>query len=436
MARKVFMSVLGTSLYNECSYYQKDKENSIKSRFVQEATIRMMCQDWKKDDQIIIFTTKQSFTENYDLEIEKRYDRIKNQEVPYTGLEKIFTDLKLQPPFRNVPIKDGNTEEEIWDIFETIYGELKEDDEIYFDITHSFRYLPMLLMILLSYSEFLKKTKVRSITYGNYEISKQNEGFAPIMDLMPLVLLKDWSLAASNFDQFGDVSLISELCQQSLKPILQLAQGSDEVAKAVNAFSKDLPGFIATIKTCRGPEINSGEKAIKLEKRIAKVEETSLVPFNPIFTRIKNQIHRFASGNNLKNGLTSVEWCISNGLIQQGLTMLQETITSLICENENLKITNKAHRAIVNSTFSILLNNTNESDWKGDCASTEENTQLTKKLLKNPLLISLSKDFSLLTDVRNDINHFGMRDNPSKAENFERNLKEIFYSVLTKTTNL
>ena len=91
-------------------------------------------------------------------------------------------------------------QKEIWDNFETIYRELQEHDEIYFDITHSFRYLPMLLMILLSYSEFLKKTKVMSVTYGNYEMSKKNDGFAPIMDLMPLVLLKigHWLQVISN----------------------------------------------------------------------------------------------------------------------------------------------------------------------------------------------------------------------------------------------
>lgn len=434
MARKVFMSVLGTTLYEKCKYYTDIKENAIESFFVQEATIRLLCQDWKDSDEIIIFTTNQAFELNYKSSITERFNQKTNSSIQYFGLEKILNELDLKIPFRNVPIKDGNSEAEIWDIFESIYNELKVDDEIYFDITHSFRYLPMLLMILLSYSEFLKKTKVISITYGNYELSKQNGGFAPIMDLMPLVLLNDWSLAASNFEQFGDVNLISELCQQSLKPILRVAKGSDEVATAVNAFSKDLPGFIATLKTCRGVEIISGEKAIKLEKRIAMVEETSLVPFNPIFSRIKSQINRFASNHNIKNGFIAVDWCLNNGLIQQGLTMLQETIISIVCESEELDIVQEKNRTIISSVFTIIEKSIPENKWEGECAK-NENIALSRKLCNNNLLRSLLRDYVNLSTARNDINHFGMRNNPSKPDRFEINLKEIYCSVLAKTAN-
>lgn len=436
MARKVFMSVLGTSSYNECSYYMTDEAKSVTSRFVQEATIKMTCLDWSKDDQIIIFTTNQSFADNYDANIEKKFDRNANKEVPYTGLQKVLADMNLPTPFKNVLIKDGNSEAEIWDIFETIYGELKEEDEIYFDITHSFRYLPMLLMILLNYSEFLKRIKIESITYGNYEVSKRQNNRAPIMDLMPLVLLKDWSLAVNNFESFGDVSFISKLCQQSLKPILKEAKGSDKNSSAINAFSKDLPRFVSNLKNCRGPEIISGELANDLEQKIENIQKTALAPFNPIFSRLKIQIHKFSSENNIKNGFTSVEWCLQNGLFQQGLTMLQETIISMICDSEKLEISDKVHRSIVSKAFNIRHYNRPENEWTGECISSEVNHQLTKTLCKNYILESLLFEFNNLTESRNDINHFGMRKNSAKSDSFEKNLREIFYSVLTKTSNL
>jgi CRISPR-associated Csx2 family protein len=435
MARKVFMSVLGTGFYEPCSYYLNDREKTIYTRFIQEATIRLFCSDWEENDQIIIFTTNKALTANYDSSITERKN-FNNETTPYSGLAAILENLNLKVPFKNETIKDGNDENEIWEVFTTIYNQLNEDDEVYFDITHSFRYLPMLLLILLSYSEYLKKTSVKSITYGNFEVSKNNNGLAPIMDLMPLILLKDWSVAANNFERFGDVRLISKLCQDSLKPILQKAKGSDKIATSVNYFSKNLPELISMLKTCRGPEIVSGELAISLENKIANIEETSLAPFNPIFTRIKNQVHRFACSDNVKNGFTAVDWCIQNGLIQQGLTMLQETINSLICESENLDITNKVNRNIVNSVFKFSLGQTEESEWKGDCISSEDNINLTRKILKNPLVILLSKEFNTITDLRNDINHFGMRADPSKSDKFEKNLNEIFCSVLSKTSNL
>jgi CRISPR-associated Csx2 family protein len=426
------MSVLGTGFYEPCSYYWKDR--SVKTRFIQEATVRLFCDNWSEDDQIIIFTTEKAFSTNYDSNIKKRKS-FNNEDIDYTSLAKIFEDLELITPFRNEMIKDGNDEDEIWEVFTTIFDQLRDGDEIYFDITHSFRYLPMLLLILLSYSEYLKKTKIKTITYGNYEVSKSNNGKAPIMDLMPLVLLKDWSVAANNFERFGEVRLISKLCQESLSPILKEAKGSDKVATSINAFSKDLPTLIANIKTCRGIEIISGELVLKLEKRIATIEETSLVPFNPIFKRIKQQVHQFAADDNIKNGLTAVEWCIKNGLIQQGLTILQEAVVSFICENENLDITLEKNRNIVSSVFTIVEKNIPEKEWKGECAL-DDNIELTRKLCTNSLLLSLKQEYNNLSVLRNDINHSGMRSNPAKASSFEKNLKILYTSVSEKISSI
>ena len=33
---------------------------------------------------------------------------------------------------------------------------MQDGDELYFDLTHGFRYLPMLVMVLINYSKFLK----------------------------------------------------------------------------------------------------------------------------------------------------------------------------------------------------------------------------------------------------------------------------------------
>lgn len=432
MGRKVFMSVLGISLYNECLYYIKDKGNSVKSRFVQEATIKMICSDWKDDDQIIIFTTTQSFLDNYKAEIEQRIDRITNQHIPYSGLQKILNNLNLKTPIKNVPIKDGNSETEIWDIFETIYGELEEEDEIFFDITHSFRYLPMLLMILLNYSEFLKRTKIKSITYGNYEISKQFNNYAPIMDLMPLVLLKDWSNAVNNFEHFGEVRQISSLCQESFRPILKETKGTDIISKSIDSFSRDLPKFVKNIQTCRGNEIIDGSLAKSLMQRIENIQDTSLAPFNPIFARLKIQINRFSNTKNVRNGLVAVDWCIQNGLIQQGLTLLQETLISLVCESENLEFTVEEFRNIVSSAFNIKENCLPESEWIGDCAKTIENKKLTNRVLENKVINLLAKEFKTLTSLRNDINHAGMKRDCVGFDKFEKQLCELYNKIQNK----
>jgi len=435
MARKVFMSVLGTGFYDECSYYLSDPVKSFKTRYVQEAAVRFMCSDWNKEDSIIIFTTNNAFDINYSKEVVTRKNRNGENEA-YPGLESILKNLELKTPFKNVHIEDGNTVDEIWSIFDSIYGELNEDDEIYFDITHSFRYLPLLLLILLNYSEFLKKTKIKSITYGNFEVSKSNNGLAPIMDLMPLIILKDWALAVNNFERFGDVKMISELCQTSLKPILSNSKGKDLTALSINNFSKDLPKFIKSIQTCRGNEIIKGETACSLFNRVENIQKTSLAAFNPIFSRLKASIQRFNSSGNIQNGFAAVDWCINNGLIQQGLTLLQETIISLVCESENLEYSVEINRNIVSSSFNIKKFKRPENEWSGLCKKSGENISLTYKLLDNYLIILLVDEFNGLTTQRNDINHAGMKEGSASADSFEKNLKEMFCQVTGKIVNL
>jgi len=43
------------------------------------------------------------------------------------------------------------------EIFRTIFDEIDENDEIIFDVTHSFRYLPMLVFIVINYARVVKK---------------------------------------------------------------------------------------------------------------------------------------------------------------------------------------------------------------------------------------------------------------------------------------
>ena len=65
--------------------------------------------------------------------------------------------------FQAVHIPEGKSTEEMWELFEVIYSQLQEGDELYLDITNSFRYLPMLLVVLVNYAKMLKNVTVKAI---------------------------------------------------------------------------------------------------------------------------------------------------------------------------------------------------------------------------------------------------------------------------------
>lgn len=59
--------------------------------------------------------------------------------------------MNLPVEIRPVDIVDGKDEDEMWKIFNALFNELRDGDELYFDLTHSFRYIPMLVLVLGNY---------------------------------------------------------------------------------------------------------------------------------------------------------------------------------------------------------------------------------------------------------------------------------------------
>jgi len=72
--------------------------------------------------------------------------------------KKRFNELEKEKnyKYKSIEIVKGKDEEEIWAIFQKIYDVLEENDEVTFDVTHSYRFLPMLGLLLLQHPQFYK----------------------------------------------------------------------------------------------------------------------------------------------------------------------------------------------------------------------------------------------------------------------------------------
>src|SRR5690606_7835290 len=88
------------------------------------------------------------------------------------GLRDELESLSKKKGFQveNIGIPEGHNEEELWEIFKTILDQLEEGDEIILDITHSFRYLPMLTFIIINYARIVKKCSLKAVYYGAFEV--------------------------------------------------------------------------------------------------------------------------------------------------------------------------------------------------------------------------------------------------------------------------
>ncbi|MGC8658912.1 MAG: TIGR02221 family CRISPR-associated protein [Desulfomonilaceae bacterium] len=423
---RVFLSVLGTGDYVECIYKFDGDFESVPTRYVQEATVSRYCKDWGPNDKIIIFTTSDARDRNWN--DHDYYDKIEKRSYQREGLETRLKSLGILAQITNIDIVEGKSVEEIWSIFQNIFDNLNEHDEIVFDITHSFRSIPMLVLVVLNYAKVLKKVNLTGIYYGAFEVLGPphqartiplDERKAPIFDLTPFVELQDWSTAIDRFLKAGDASMAAELAKSS--------RGNLDITCASDLAEKMLQ-FTTSLSTCRGK--NLATCARELRAAIAACENSNMPPtaLSHLLTLIQDNLESFPD-DEIRSGVAASRWCLDHNLIQQGITILQETVISFLCELAGLDHRNSECRKI--AKCAVVCRKKPEDEWKNEAAKNPEVTRICIKAIQGSaqLMGFLGKELPRLDSYRNDIDHAGFTDQTHEPEKFKNALAKAIDAV-------
>jgi len=427
MARKVFISVLGTGLYNECTYADGDNKQPP-TRFVQVAMLQAVgASHWGADDMVLIALTDGARKANWEVENNKRArrnrDTCKDEYVTYVGLKQELDKLNLPCQVVEAAIPDGKNEDEIWEIFNVLFDKLNEGDELYIDLTHAFRYLPMLVLVLINYAKFLKHVTVARMTYGNYEaFLKKETDVAPIVDLLPIVSLQEWTSAAADYLQNGYAEKLEKLSLQELRPILARTQGQDPDAVNLKNFVKAVRTFTEEMQACRGINITKGESATRAMRYVNQIDRTVITPLQPVLKEIKSKIEPFTSQTT--NCLEAADWCFKNLQYQQAVTLLKEWITSFVGAQFGIDFGDRDGREVVDKALAYCFDKNQKFTDKDAAEYAEKHpvftTIIDSELLKNDILKKL---YSGVPEIRNDFNHAGFRPNPCNVNRIKTRIK-------------
>ena len=352
--------------------------------------------------------------------LQKTFDISKFFSCGIWGLEKLSIPCQINP----INIPDGKNEHEIWDIFEIIFDSLENDDELYFDLTHGFRYLPMLVLVLGNYAKTLKNIKVHHISYGNFE-ARNSENEAPIIKLNTLSTLQDWSSASNVYLRNGNVGLLTSLCNETMGPIIQATKGQNKQAANVKKFATLLKNIVDERTTCRGKAIIYSDNIMKIKGILKELQDTSIKPFDPLFQKLRESFNSFDDKENIQNGFEAARWCLQNELYQQAITIFHENIATLICTQiEGFDWSDKKYRGAVTAALYVKQNNTPEDEWILHKVEPSEAVQLIKKALHNELLQIIEPYYTRMNNLRNDINHSGIVQNAIPADKLKRSIEE------------
>lgn len=441
MARKVFISVLGASFYEKGKYGKEDvKFTSSETRFIQQATLEYLkVEKWNENDVAYILITKRAKECNWDKSITTR-KRSQDNEEEYIGLEKVIEDMHLPFTTMAVPIADGNNEEEMWDIFQALYDHIQEGDELYFDLTHSFRYIPMLVLVFGNYAKFLKHTRICSITYGNFEVGKQRDDkVAPIIDLLPLTMLQDWTFAAADLIRNGNNLRLQELTKENALPPVLRSKGKKNferlaVEQPLQRYVEALQCMLSDMKLCLAPNILNGISINSINVQYENVTNhysELIAPISPIIDTIQATFGNFKKTDGIdqiqiQNGYEAAKWCYEHQLYQQAFTILDENITTEFCAFLGTDDKNYPQRKAANAM--LRHRDYQEEDWK-DTKLDGIRENVLRAIREKPEIVSFITGYSDMAkwihDKRNTYNHASMANKPLSQTDIEELGKKI-----------
>jgi CRISPR-associated Csx2 family protein len=437
MSRKIFLSFLGTNNYVPCNYYvESDATQKVENvKYIQEAILQMACVDFCDTDAAYIFLTDAAKKQNWLNDGQFNIDT-KAYDLSNTGLQCRLEELTVFKGIKHaVDIPEGFSTNEIMQIFQIVFDLIQDDDEIYLDITHAFRSLPMLGLVLMNYAKTLKNVTLKTIHYGAFEklgpatqvIKMPSEiRNAPILNLLPLANLMDWSTSAQNFIKYGITNDLTTLANQYKVQAIQANNIEKQSMDLISEIAKSFTAIAINFKTNRGYEIIEGIEFERANERIEAFKKNiNLMPqLHPILDKLKFKISEFKKDGKL-NWLHAVQWCLQHNMLQEGITQLQEGLITYICRDEGLNYKTEVDRKKIADALHSTANLLRENKNTIDNAASEKN-----KFEK------LAAIFAGLSTIRNNINHGGYNPQAGdtkilKADEFKKKLESNYNAIKT-----
>lgn len=153
-----------------------------------------------------------NYDEEYALKLIEIIDRA-NEKMDISSLEiQEFNDI-FKGKVEGRITKYGIDSDEIFENFNIILDlekDLNEGDEVYIDITHSFRSNAMWMFLVMNFITDLldKNIKIKMISYGMFEISDREKNITPIIDLNAFYQLLKWIKGAQSLKNYGNSYLL------------------------------------------------------------------------------------------------------------------------------------------------------------------------------------------------------------------------------------
>ena len=401
------LTFLGTGRYEPVTYVWQDgvTEQSCRTELFPEAIAKIF-----NPEQVLVFVTS----------------RAKEHQHFQTLVQRL--GALLQP----VDIPEGNSEEELWQIFDQVANSVKEGERVLLDITHAFRSIPMIVFAVAAYLRRTKGVTIERIVYGAYEARQhlctppQPEDRAPIFDLTPLLDLLDWLGGAEFFLKRSDAALLADLLiniQNTIRRKYTQQPASANLPEKLKTVGRKLKDFSQALQLARPCDVMLYANQILEDLQpVASEADQWAKPFAVILERIRKEVENYAHDapcrldkENLQKQLALIEHFVEKGLWVQAILLAREWVVSwVILQRGEGDWLDKDYRERIEEALGAAAQRLRKADV--------EVPEWFDKLPKNKEVADLWNE---LIQLRNDVAHCGMRKDAASILSIEKRAKEI-----------
>lgn len=259
---------------------------------------------------------------------------------------------------------------------------LRKGDDLYLDITHSFRSLPLFAMNLIIYLQNVssKAVNIRSVAYGMFEASSERivngvkMSVTPVVELNSVVKLSEWITGAYSFSQFGNGYEIARL----------LKKENSSASEILRNFSD-----VMNLNHLDGVRVQS--------KRLASIKNIlySPIPACIIPSTVNGFIDEFPT--DVKKSvflLKTASWHYEHKNFSSSFISLLESILTHICETLDLPSETAKDMEVAKGVLGkkVKIEGLSEMDFK----------RLGEQV---PKINILSKSYHRINNIRNGLAH-------------------------------
>ncbi|ODN29652.1 CRISPR-associated DxTHG motif protein [Fervidobacterium thailandense] len=295
--------------------------------------------------------------------------------------------------------KNSNIEKAIGRMLSDLKNHFTAGDVVYFDMTHSFRFIPFFSTVLIMYLQAVLQNVDIRLYYGLFEPGNPNS-HTILVDLSKLTNIAKWIYASNLFIEYGYTIPISRLLSSRAREIYkntEIRQKPVKISGLSSSFEKFSNSIRAGIWVLIEESARELDNKLKEEKLRNEIQE--FIPeLEPLLPRIEQKV-RSISPNELN------------------ILEMQRQMIKFYLESNDLGMAFRLAREFTVNCAMVALH---KGEYLFDRSKREEVERLIALKNNDPNW----KIFSAIFQLRNSYAHFGFNSD-AKSVNLESDHKRL-----------